>query len=328
MINELALEREHKRKSTRISFFFHLGLLILAFMVKCNYEKANENQYAVAINFEEIEFKPSANSNTSTSTSGEPRKKADPVTELEEAKTPPIEVTKPEVKVPTPTPTPPTPTDPVISETTMEDSEVEAVEEEIEFDDPEPEPVPDPEPAPKEPPQETTKDKISKILDIFKSGGGKKTDNPNGESSREEGTDKGTGEGKTGTGKGADKTGDDGDSGVGTGGAGKGEYDDSGNGVFGRKVIYRNIGQILKVGFENQENKRIVAKICVNRAGHVSYVEILNKETTAVIPSGKMKEVLNGMYGYKYEPDPRAPKEQCGKLSIILQNIKALAPEE
>ncbi|MBT8189458.1 MAG: hypothetical protein KJO29_03425 [Bacteroidia bacterium] len=333
MSNEIALERQHKRKGARISLFFHIALIIIALFAKCDYEKAIENQYAVAINFEEIEFKPSANSNKAQSTSGEARKKADPVSELETKKSEPIETKPPEVKQPTPTPTPPQPTDPVIAEETMEDSEVEAVEEVLDVEDPEPEPVPEPEPEPEvipepepEPaPEETTKesikDKIDRLKDIFKTGGGKKSDNPEGDPSRSEGTDEGTGEGKEGKGQGADKTGNDGDSGVGTGGSGLGEYDDSGDGVFGRRVIYRNVGQIPMT-----MSGTVVVKVCINRAGLVTYVELLEREST-ITDQNILRKTAKAAQGYKFEPDRTAPREQCGKLKISL-DINALKISE
>ena len=109
-------------------------------------------------------------------------------------------------------------------------------------------------------------------------------------------------------------------------GAGTGQYDGSGNGIFGRKVIKENIAEVLSAGFENQENKKIVAKLCVSRAGNVTYGEILFDETTASLDNRKAKKVLQGLYGYKYEPSRTAPDQECGKLTITLQNISTLAP--
>jgi len=340
MTNELALEREHRRKGNMVSFVFHIVLLVLAFFATCNYEKAIDNQYAVALNFEEIvppkleEFKEASNSNKGQEKEGKARKNADKVAEIKDQATKTVETKRPEVKLPKPTPTPPTPTDPVVSETTFEDdTEITAAEEEIEIEDPEPEAIPDPAPEPEvvevepepipEPAKESVKTKIGKILDVIKAGGSDNQGNPDGDPSRSDGTDDGTGEGKSGDGAGRDKSGNDGDSGSGDGGAGVGEYDGSGNGVFGRRVIKRNITEILSVGFENQEGKLITAKVCVNRAGNVTYAELLDFETDAVIPRGKDRDVLKGFYGYKYEPDPKAPAEQCGKLKVRLQKINA-----
>jgi len=340
MNNDIAIEKLHKRKGARISLIVHAVLLLLAVFMTCNYEKATDNQYAVAINFEEIippkpeklvELKESSQSNKAKEKEGESRKNADKVSEIKDQETKPVETKRPEPKLPKPTPTPPTPTDPVVSETTVEEvEEVTATEEEIEIEEVELEPVPDPIPAPDPVPdpepsapdaKESTKDKISRILDQFKKGGSDDQGNPDGDPSRSDGSDSGTGEGEKGDGRGNDESGNDGDSGSGDGGAGEGEYDGSGNGVFGRRVIKRNIAEVLRVGFGNQENKRIVAKLCINRAGAVSFAEILNLETDAIIPRGKEKQVLKGLYGYKYAPDPKAPKEQCGKLTVTLTNI-------
>jgi len=337
---ELALEREHKRKSTRITIAVHIVLLILAFFYTCKHEKAADNQYAVAINFEEIippepekleDFTESSNSNKASADEGAARKDADKPEPIEQVEQTPLETTKPEVKLPKPTPTPPTPTEPVISETvTEEESDIEAVEEVIDVEEldlepvpdpaPAPDPIPDPEPAPPKA-KKSTQDRIGSILDVFKKGGSNSSEKPKGDPSRSGGTT-GTGKGSKGDGKGA-STGNDGDEGSGTGGAGTGKYDGSGRGVFGRKVIHRNFQDILAVNFENQEGKKIVAKICINKSGHVVFAELLDFETTAIIPAGKEKKVLKGFYGYRYEADKSAPQEQCGKLTFVIENINA-----
>ena len=101
-----------------------------------------------------------------------------------------------------------------------------AAEEDIEIDEFEPEDIPEPieveaeevdEPEP-EPAKESVKDKIGKILDVFKSGGSDDDGNPDGDPARGEGSKDGTGEGNSGSGRGKDASGNDGDSGQGTGG--------------------------------------------------------------------------------------------------------------
>lgn len=318
----------------------HIGLLILAFFSTCEYQKAVDNQYSVAINFEEIippkleEMTGATNSNKGQEAEGKAREKADRPEEIKDQQTKTVETSRPDIKLPKPTPTPPAPTtEPVISETVLdEESDVTAAEEEIEIDAPEMEDVPDPVEAPptkddkpsEEPAKESVKSRIGKILDVFKTGGSNDNGNPDGEPSSKDGSKDGTGEGNKGSGQGADASGKDGDSGRGTGGSGTGEYDSSGDGIFGRRVIKRNVSEVLRVGFENQENKKIVAKVCINRAGDVSFAELLFAETTATIPKGKEKDLLKGIYGYKYEPNRNAPYEECGKLTIVLQNISAL----
>lgn len=344
MINELTLEREDKRQGTRISFIVHILLIIIAFFSTCSYEKPADKQYAVAINFEEIippkleEMTEASNSNKASEKEGKAREKADKPAEIKDQQTKTVEIERPEIKLPKVTPTPPTPTDPVISETTVEDEiDVTAAEEDIEIDDLEMEEIPEPDPVPveepveinepaPEPAKESVKDKIGKILDVFKSGGSDDDGNPDGDPSRADGSKDGTGEGSKGTGAGNDEAGNDGDSGQGTGGAGTGQYDGSGNGIFGRKVIKRNIGEVLSAGFANQKGKKIVAKLCVSRAGNVTFGEILFNETTADLDNTKAKKVLKGLYGYKYEPSRSAPDQECGKLTISLENISTFAP--
>lgn len=335
----LANERENNQKGMRTSLILHALMLLLAFFIGCPYEpdKAQERQYAVVVDFEKPEFveftnSSSSNSTKSTSSSGAPKKKADPVTEIKKPKTEHVEVKRPEVKVKLPKPPRPKPTVPIISETTTEEeSEIEAAEEPIDVESPEPDPIPDPEPDPVPDPEPPANDKpvISILKDILSGKGKEKTspnENPGDSPSKTDGT--GTGKGNAGDGKGNNSSGNDGDSGTGTGGTGTGEYDSSGDGVFGRRVIYRNTLEILKVNFQNQEGKVIVSKFCVDRSGRVTYAELVDEESNAIIPNGRegRRQVLKGVYGYKVEPDPTASKEQCGKLTIRLQNIDAFAP--
>ena len=61
----------------------------------------------------------------------------------------------------------------------------------------------------------------------------------------------------------------------------------------------------------------IVVKTCINRSGIVSFAEIMEEGTT-ITDRSLLKKALAASYGYKFEPDLRAPKEQCGKLIIKL----------
>ena len=342
-LDEESLSRERKRKSTRITIGVHALLLLLAFFMRCEHEKAAENQYAVAINFEEIipppeekleEFVESSNSTKSQSSEGAPKETADKPAEIEEVEQKVLETTKPEVEIPKPTPDIPTPIEEIVSETVSEEeSDVTAVEEDIEIAEPElepvpdpepdPEPIPDPDPTPRTNPGQTSK--TGSILDILKDklGGSKDEGNKEGDPSRSDGEPGGTGKGDSGTGKGSDASGNDGDSGRGDGGLGEGEYDGSGAGVFGRKVIYRN-PNVIKLGFENQEGKIITVKVCVDRAGNVRYAELLDTETNAIMTRAQAKKVIFEFKKYKYEEDFKAPKEQCGKIKLRIQNINTL----
>lgn len=325
------LEQENKRKGMRISVIFHgvlIAILMVGFMF-CEHtpQKAADNQYSIAVNFQEIEFtrETSSNSTKAKAASGKPKPKQDPITEIKKNKVDQIEVKKPTKPIPKPTKPIPKPSTPVVSEIVVEEeTDVVAVEEEIEFEEPElePEPIPEPEPEPVKEPVETTNNKPQNTSkgkenssDSEKQGTSPSTTN---------GPADGTGKGGNGDGPGRDAGGNDGDSGSGDGGIGTGEFDGSGNGVFGRKVIYRDIAAVLKAGFENQSGKKIVIDYCVNRLGLVTYAEINFDQTTAIVNNSQLKVVLKGISKYKVEPDPSAPKEQCGKMSIVLQEINAL----
>ncbi len=125
----------------------------------------------------------------------------------------------------------------------------------------------------------------------------------------------GTGKGKTGTGAGM-STGTDGDGGYGNSSDGTGMYDGTGDGVFGRKIVYRDLSA-AKAAING--SGRVVTKVCINRAGIVTYVELLTSETTLRDRDG-LKLYLKAARGYKFQPDPTAPKEQCGKLSFSVDN--------
>lgn len=333
----LNTDRKNNQKGMRTSFLVHALLLLLAFFIGCPYDpdKALETQYAVVVEFEKPEFveftnTSSSNSNKAESSSGAAKPKTDPVTEIKTKETKHVEVKRPEVKVKLPKPTPPKPTEPIISETTSEEeTDIQAVEDEIQVDEPELDPLPEPEPDPVPDPEPPSNDKpvISILKDILTGKSKTKSspnDNPGKNPSQTDGD--GSGKGNTGSGKGNNTGGDDGDSGIGTGGSGTGEYDSSGDGVFGRKVIYRNYKEVLAVEFGNQAGKRITAKFCVNKQGTVTYAELVDEETNAIIPNGRegRKQVLKGIYGYKVEADLGAPAEQCGKLTIVLSEINAL----
>ncbi len=312
------IPQPNKTKAKRISLVFHSLLVLLAFLWGCPYEpeKAQARQFHVKVNFEEpIEFvpAPSSNSNKAKEKEGAQRKKEEPVAKIEDKKVEEIEVKKPKIDIPTPKP----PTPPIIeSETVIEEAEIPAADIDVEVEDIEiedPSPDTDFEEVPETIEVPTPKPKAGKKSTAPKTG---KKDAP---PSNQDGS--GSGKGEKGDGKGADKEGNDGDSGVGTGGIDKGKYDGSGNGVFGRRVIHRNIKELLKVNFAGQKGKRIVVDFCVNNAGSVTYAEMNFDETTARLSKDQMRQILKAFYGYKVEADYSAPSEQCGKLSVNLDEI-------
>ncbi len=326
----LDLEKQNKKKSMRVSLIFH-GILLLLMMISlfaCPHtpEQAKENQYAVKVNFQEIEFtrETSSNSTKSKAKEGASKPKMDPVTEVKKNKVDQIEVKKPTPKIPKPKPVvTPKPTDPIVSETTMEESPIEAVEEEIEIEEPElePEPIPEPEPEPIPEP------KPSKNVPTNNSKGKENSsdDSPQGDNpSTTRGESDGTGKGNKGDGPGRDAGGNDGDSGSGDGGIGTGDFDGSGNGIFGRKVVYVNRAQLADVmnGVSIGEKKKIWIKTCVNRAGVVTYVE-LDELNSNVSNNTILRKALKLVSGYKFEPDLNAPGEQCGMVKINIDKTNA-----
>lgn len=327
----IRLEQDAKQRGVKISLVFHVTLLLLAFLWGCPYEpeQAQKRQYAVAVNFEKpIEFKPapSSNSNKAKAAEGAMKKKADPVAKIEK-KTERVEVKVPTPKPPTPkppTPTPPRPpviTPPIQSETTtveevevvVTEPEVEVSEVEVEVDD-----VPAPEVMDVPSPVKITKKPSTKV-----NAGTKNTSQSSEQSNtpNSAGDGSGTGKGDSGSGPGADEGGNDGDSGIGTGGTGLGEYDDSGNGIFGRRVTFRNIAPILR--HASGKSGKIHFKVCINPRGQVNFAE-LNELQTTISDRGVLKKAIEAIYGYKFEPDPGAADEECGKIVVNVENFNGL----
>jgi len=313
-------------KAKKFSIGFHVVILLLAFFYGCPYEpeKAQARQYAVAVNFEKkIEFKPapSSNSNKAKEKEGAMKKKADPVAKIDK-KTERIEVKTPTPKPPTPKP--PVPTPPVIAPpiqsktTTFEETEVVVAQEEVEVTEVEVDDIPAPEVMDVPEPVKIIKKPRTKVNAGTKNTSQSQTQNGTPNSA---GDGDGSGKGDKGDGKGADASGNDGDSGKGTGGTGLGEYDDSGNGIFGRRVIYRNIGAILK-GASGKSGK-IYFKVCVNPKGTVNFAELNELETT-ITDRTTLKNAIEAIYGYKFEPDPRAADEECGKIVVNIDNFQGI----
>lgn len=330
-------EKSNQKKGMRISLGVHIILLLLAILWQLPNDPAKniDTQFAVTVAFDEKV----SNSNPSKSSAGKERPKAENVEKLETKTSPqvkPVEVkvTKPEIK-PVPVEAP-KPSDPIVSQTRAEESPIVAIEEEIVVDEPEPEVII--EPSPVEIPTQTpspSKNNAPSLADILATIEDEIVDATSGPPSDvEESTnaeaggapskaesDDGPGKGQAGTGAGNDSGGNDGDSGVGTGGAGLGEYDDSGRGIFGRRVIYRdNKGMIANA---SSKTGVIVFKVCVDRKGSVSYVELDELKSTI-----KDKKIIRGAmssaWNYRYEPDISAPKEECGKLTVNIENWQGI----
>ena len=347
---ENSIDPKRWNKSLRTAVVGHMLILLISWAIplKVDPEKTIDTQYAVIVSFQEIEFKntKSSNSTISTSSEGKQRPKEEEVKKIETPKPVKVEVPKPTTK-PQPKPTEaqkPEPTDPVFSETTAEESEIQAIEEEIIVEDPEPEYIPestpDPEPAEEEvfiinPELPSIEDVLNDIdisddpeetstIEIPADEPGTSSSESNTEGSGDndpslsDGEDGGSGKSDTGSGKGSDDSGNENDSGIGSGDSGEGEFDASGDGIFGRKVIFRDPSMIRHV---SGKSGKIVFKVCINRSGKVAVVQI-DEFATTVSDMTTLRNALNAMSNYKYEPDITAPREQCGTFTVLIDNYQ------
>lgn len=316
-------EQRNKRKGRTISFVIHALLLLILFIYTFPITEKKE-VYPPPVTVE-FDFRESSLSSYARAEEGKKREKNESQTRVKEQETQKVETKqteveikrKPTVDVKKPTPVIKTkPTDPIVSDATVDDSPVSVIEEEIEISTDQ-EVLTEEDLAELEEeaevPTETTGGSKGETTSSSDSGSGSSSPNIL------DGSKGGTGKGSKGDGPGA-SSGNDNDEGMGDGGAGTGMYDGSGDGVFGRKVIIRNWRGIFDG--TDQSSGRIVMKVCINRAGDVTYTEILDAETEETDPA-RLKKVLMAMQGYKYEPDPTAPPEQCGKYTFNL-DINAL----
>lgn len=361
-VRALSSEELHKKKGMRISLIIHGIILLLALIpfFQPDPEKNIDTQYAVQIAFDKkdivFENTKSSASTKSSAASGANRPKTEVAKPAEKPaerpKVKPAEVIKvttpkptvqetkpapkpaPEVKTPTPTPQP---SEPVEAEIVTEEAEVIAVEEEIQIDQPEPEiyEAPAPVDIPTSSPEASTsslpsledilakiEEEVGDIMDGIPTENAEPSEEDGGgglPSSKDE-AEEGTGTGDAGTGKGDGDSGDDNDDGIGNGGVGDGEYDDSGDGVFGRKVKYRDPSMIRTA---SSKSGVLVFKVCIGRDGNVTYAEINEFEST-IKDRAIRKAALRSINKYKYEPDPTAPKEQCGKYKFTSDNVNGI----
>lgn len=314
-------EKANKRKGRTISIIIHLLLLLIIFFYTFPVKKERE-LYPPPVTVE-FDFRESSLSKYARAEEGKMRQKNKSTAVVKKQETPKVETPKvevkvkqPEVKVERQVPTVKTkPVDPIVTDVTVEDSPIEVIDEPIEIEEPDQDILTEDDLAELEEEAEIPVEDAGGVESPEESASDSGSSSP----SSLEGTEGGTGKGSKGDGAGA-SSGDDGDHGEGDGGAGTGVYDGSGNGVFGRKVIKRNWRGLFDG--VNQSSGKIVLKVCIDRAGDVTYTEIMEMETTEENPS-KLKKALKAMQGYKYEADPTAPSEQCGKYTFNL-DINAL----
>jgi len=310
-----AIEKQNKRKGMRNSLLIHALLLLLIFFYA--FPKTPDAKTVSPPVVVDFSFEPSSLSKYARAEEGSKKPKTEKVVKIETTKPKPVVTPKPKMPTPiTPTKPDPEPTEPIVTDAVQEEAPIEAVEEEVEIIEPDQE-VLTPDDLAELEEEEAIEEEVVDIPTT------KSNNNDSSEPAQDaavtDGDEGGTGKGNDGSGPGK-SGGDDGDEGEADAGSGTGAYDDSGQGVFGRKVIYRNTKELLKN--MNNTNGIVVMKFCVNRAGEVTYVEINELETTET-DRAKLKQVAKGMYGYKVEPDPTAPEEQCGKYKFKL-DINAL----
>lgn len=312
MYNALEVNRNDRNKGARISFVIHALLLLLVFfyyLPKVDSALLEDKPpYAVKVDFT---FEESSLSKLAHDDAGAKRAKAESAPPAEEkpqeepqkeevVKPEEIEITKPQViDVPRPDiKVPnlviiPTDNDPIVTSRPAEEAPVKVSE-----------------PARPSAPEPT---KTAPATSSNTSGSGSTTGN-SPKPSTVEGAG-GPGKADAGTGAGRDK-GNDGNAGAGNTSEGTGEYDGSGDGVFGRKVVYRDLSAAKAAV---TVSGKVVTKICINRAGIVTFVELIPAMTT-IRDNRTLKLYMKAARGYKFQPDLTAPKEQCGKLSFIVDN--------
>ncbi len=329
MATEQLLERKDKKRGRNISIGIHLLLLLIAFFYFWpKGMKATTPPPPIIVS---IEFKESSLSKYAHSDAGKKKPKSESVKKMETTKPKKVVVKTPKVVIPTPKPPSTKPTDPIVSKTTIDESPVVAVEEEMEVEIPEPEIIPEVveevivEEVEEVPEEVITEEDLEELLEEEMEGKESAEEASTEASTGTSGSDNtdssidgedGTGESNTGDGDGA-TSGDDGDEGIGEAGSGTGDYDGSGDGVFGRKIIKRNWRGLFKGGNQSKGKGKIAVKICVDRMGDVRHTEILFSETTETNKQ-KLKQALEAAKGYKVQEDPSAPEEQCGKLIFNL----------
>lgn len=322
MYNIYRKEEKNRKRSMTMSIIVHSLLILLAFMYyfKVEVKDPDPNKpYKVTI---ELDFTESSFSTYARADVGEARLKADVVEEIAPPKTEELVIPEKKIEIVTPTPVfiPATTPSPKV-EVVQEESPIVIKQNPIQVDKPTADKLPEPpkpepaKPSPPSPPRPSPPVAESAPKSTPANNGPTGNGNPNSTGTATDAGSKSNGDGAgkstSGTGKGSD-SGNDETSGKGDKGAGAGEYDGSGNGIFGRKVIYRNYS-----GIPLTQSGTIMVKICVNRSGIATYVELIELGTT-IRDRDILLKTLKAAKGYRFQPDPSAPLEECGKLTVNL----------
>lgn len=301
-------ERKDRRKGRNYSIAIHVILLLLLFIFwrfPADPAEAINNQYAVAIDFTFDEASNSTLGQEAAGARAEQANEDEQASQQEDQPLPKVEEIDDVVEdIPLDQPVEESFEDvpvavPEVVDVVEDESPIEATQDIPIVN----EEVADPKPAESKPTTSNNKKKTT-------AGSGTGSKNTSTTSSNTSGS----GKADSGSGSGSDPSGNDGSSGVGTGGNGTGAYDGSGRGIFGRKVIERPLSELGRI---MGEQGKIVFKSCINPYGAVSYIEIDYGETT-IRDKSILKEALRVARMYRYERDLRAPDEQCGKLTILI----------
>ena len=85
-----------------------------------------------------------------------------------------------------------------------------------------------------------------------------------------------------------------------------------------RNVIYRDLRKVF-VSNEIQSGL-IILKLCINRNGVVTFVEIDRAKST-ITSVEVLKAALVAGYSYIFEPNQNAAESDCGNISIVIKNF-------
>ena len=310
-------ETKNKKKGLRISVTIHILLLLLALypILRDDPEQNIDKQYAVAITFNR---EAPSNSFKGQAAEGMQRPVNMEIDRVKPAKVKevknnnaPVKISKPQVHVPQPQ----KPQAPAESDIFENESDVFAVEEVPKTQETKVEDVPESPPEKVTPVENNVQEVEDVPAQVPASSGGRVSDTGNNTSSPSNKNGSGTGQGKKGKGNGRDKSGNDSTSGVGTGGPGTGAFDGSGNGsIFGRHIYERPAMSELELG----QTGRIKFKVCIDRKGNSTFVDIIRRGTT-IRDKAILQKALDYMARCKWEQDYGADPEQCGFYTIIIE---------
>lgn len=85
-----------------------------------------------------------------------------------------------------------------------------------------------------------------------------------------------------------------------------------GIGQASRKVIFRDKSMITNA---TSKSGTIVMSVCIDREGNVSKVGLIENESS-IEDTETLKNALSALGNYKYEADPNAPEEECGRFKV------------